>query len=80
MSQLRYATVRKYALRELNSRKCSYAIIGAKIACEGNQVSMTLASTPDKIVYFKNCSSYLEYINHLILSYPQIVTVYTVQN
>lgn len=79
MSQLRYATVRKYALRELNSRKCNYAIIGAKIAHDDNQVSVTLASTPDKIIYFNDNKAYLEYINNLLSSYPQVITILTVQ-
>ena len=75
MSELRYATVRKYATRELTNNNCQHAIIGAKIVQKDGQDVLVLASNPDKIVYIVDDVSFENYIQMLFDKYPQINSI-----
>ena len=48
----RYATVRKYATRELVSGDFQHAVFGARIRVASNKTEIKLADTPEEIVYF----------------------------
>ena len=71
----RYATVRKYAARELASRNFSHAIFGARIYSTSNELETKLASTPEKIVYFLDDNSYQEFIKMICRKFPIIAEV-----
>ncbi len=75
MSQLRYATVRKYAARELVNNNCQHAIIGAKIVQEDGQDVLVLASNPDRIIYIVDDVAFENYIKMLFDKYPTIRSI-----
>lgn len=58
----RYATVRKYATRELVSGNFQHAIFGAKIVHDSGEVETKLARTPEEIVYFLDDNSYIKFV------------------
>ena len=66
----RYATVRKYATRELVSGDFQHAVFGAKIRVASNKLEIKLASTPEEIVYFLDDVSYMKFIKKVHKQFP----------
>lgn len=74
MNQPRYATVRKYATRELMSGNFHHAIFGARIlASDGDKLK--LARTPEEIVYFLDDESYNKFVNRLRKEFPKVTDI-----
>ena len=61
----RYATVRKYATRELASCNFRHAVFGAKIILDSSEVEIKLARTPEEIVYFLDDDSYIKFVKRI---------------
>ena len=74
MSQVRYATVRKYSSRVLSSSEFRHAVFGVKIF-ENNHVRTILARTPEEIVYFLDDSSYQSFLDKLLREHKNILKV-----
>ena len=71
----RYATVRKYAKRELESGNFQHAVFGARLYSESNDVETTLANTPEEIVYFIDDNSYIRFVKMIRKRFPIVADV-----
>lgn len=71
----RYATVKKFATRELLSKEFQHAVFGAKINTEYNTIEIQLAKTPEEIVYFLDDDSYKEFVNKILREFSIVVDV-----
>lgn len=78
VQKVRYATVLKYAHRELNFRKCKHAVFGVTIINLDNSTVQKLAATPDEIRYFSSDEAYEQYLESLKMRYNKSVIVHAV--
>lgn len=74
----RYATVRKYAARELVSRDFQYAVFGARVQTDSSKPELILATTPKDIVYFVDYSSFKSFVDKIYNEFPKVVDVCSV--
>lgn len=74
----RYATVRKYAKRELVSGNFHHAVFGAKIWSTSAETELLLARTPEEIVYFLDDKSYNEFVELILKKFPVVSEVCSV--
>ena len=72
---LRYATVRKYAKRELISGNFQHAVFGARLLDTADDRVIKLAETPAEIVYFLDDISYQEFIELICKQFPNILEI-----
>lgn len=68
----RYATVRKYATRELVSGDFQHAVFGARIRVASDKTEIKLADTPEEIVYFLDDASYMKFLEKIRKQFPVV--------
>ena len=76
--QPRYATVRKYATRELLSGNFQHAVFGARIQRDSGEVELTLARTPEEIVYFLDNTSYTKFVEMILDKFSLVTEICSV--
>ena len=77
-TKLRYATVQKFAKRELLSKNFQHAVFGAKIQVSDFYTEVKLARTPEEIVYFLDDHSYKEFIEKVHAEFACVIEVCSV--
>lgn len=72
---LRYATVRKYAKRELVSGNFQHAVFGARLYSNSKKLETKLANTPEEIVYFLDDNSYNKFVKVICRRFPVVADI-----
>lgn len=71
----RYATVCKYAKRELLSGNFQHAVFGARLYSESEEVETKLARTPEEIIYFLDDNSYIQFVEMIRKRFPVVADI-----